>query len=58
VGHPLFLIDELQVPLSDATHRIFIEVFDHFNLVLVLLAREIQERQQNVARNEVLTPLV
>jgi hypothetical protein len=45
VSHPFLLIDELEVAFSLTANRVFVNIFDSLDFVLMALASKIQERK-------------
>jgi hypothetical protein len=50
------LINKLEISFASAADRFFVHIFDPFNFGLMLLLGEVQQRQQNVQRHDILAP--
>jgi hypothetical protein len=57
VGHPLDLVNKLEVVFANAADRLLVHVFDSLYIFLVLQLGEVEQREQDIARHDAATPL-
>lgn len=56
--HPLLLVNKLKVAFTDTTDRFFVHILDPFDFRLMLLLGQIEKRQQDIQRHDILTPFL
>ena len=58
MSHPFLLVDELIVALTLTADRFFVNIFHPFDLMLMIFALKIEERQQNFDWHDILAPVL